>query len=417
MNLSTYNPPFGVIFISIIVGIFACTSCLTQILEAANPGAQDSFMTLIYIGTLAVIVIYVGLLQKSNPIRYNKHIVIMAILLILYRQFTVWFAGVPYTESKFFYVFTISSLMIPAITSIDTKVFLQTIMYISSLGFPYIDRMFVLDYNGAISMGSSYAFLISVTATIVYMLTYWKKENKMIKALGILASFVNLLYFIQLVTFGSRGPVFGYVCLFVFFYCAKITNDRVLFNKAKIIPVIAIAIFLVIAFMPSLMFLYEFLKGHFGIDLRFIQKFIDLAAEGDASNGRSEILDYATSRILENPLFGHGMDMFWTCIYGGYPHNFIVQAFYDMGVIIPTIFFIYLYKKLKKTFIYFNYDQFILTLILFFASVPGALFSDDLWNNGRLWLFFGCVLSNTFTYNKKLKNDEFPISFSNYSHM
>lgn len=387
-----------VILASIFAGIFASTGSLTQILINIFAGFQGSVMTLLYIAvTLAVM--WVGfILQRNKYCIYNVDVCVLALLLILYYLFTDLFVGPPFTKIHYFIVFTIVAFITPSLIAIDEKVFIRTVIYLSILGIPYINEMFTLDYNNNISMGSSYAFLFPVISTIVYFLHYFKSDNRFCKILDIIALVANALYFYMMIAFGSRGPIICILSYMVYFLLVEEKSYSIVFRKGKFIIVVILGIILLLNFLPILTFFSNFVKHNFGVNLNFIDKFIRMSYDGDMSNGRVNLLQDTINGICDNPFFGHGCDLYYLR-YSNYPHNFLLQMMYDMGIIISFIFLVFLCNRIKNhATSYYNQDKFLLIMLLLFASVPGALFSNDLWNNVVLWLFFGSVFSRTFSY-------------------
>ena len=138
-----------------------------------------------------------------------------------------------------------------------------------------------------------------------------------------------------------------------------------------------------------------------GISVNFINKFISLDQDNDITNGREIVYSMVIDDIIKNPLLGGGMDLF-DFYYPGmnYPHNFLLQILYDGGLLLFVILVIPLYRGIKRFWVSCTHDEYAVYTALFFGSVPGAMFSGNLWQNGLLWMLFGALLSNTFVYNK-----------------
>ena len=139
----------------------------------------------------------------------------------------------------------------------------------------------------------------------------------------------------------------------------------------------------------------------YDISLNVIDKFLDMGARGDMSNGRKDIDVFAWKGIWQSPILGHGIAQFERNTGIIYPHHFIIQMIYDGGfiltILVLTPIILSAINKIKKA----NHDEIICLIFLFFCSVPGALFSGDLWNSNVLWIFFGFVLSKHSIYKMK----------------
>ena len=256
-------------------------------------------------------------------------------------------------------------------------------------------------------MMRSYAFLVPVMANILYILLYYKKEHlgRVDNNLFFwLITFVNSIYFYKMLSSGSRGPFFCIVSLIIFHWAVKkYENGKLRWNLGKNLT-IGMGILAISTFFRDVMFSLSTLLHWFGIYLNVIDKFVRKAVEtGDMTNGREVIYAKCMEEIPEKPFFGHGMDLFEHNTGIVYPHNFILQIFYDGGLMLALIILLpvtwYMIKKIR----FGSYETYSMTIFLLFVSVPGALMSSDLWQNERLWLFFGAMLSTSFIYKAKRK--------------
>ena len=85
------------------------------------------------------------------------------------------------------------------------------------------------------------------------------------------------------------------------------------------------------------------------IKLDFVRK--TLKIQTDISNGRNAITEYVVENIFKSPIWGHGVS---TITYNSngmipYPHNFILQLFYDGGILlaVPVLFFVIKIERCK----------------------------------------------------------------------
>lgn len=377
-----------ILLLSILVAVFANTATVTQVLLALNLGFSGSVMTSLYVGTVVCIGFIYYFFNRKLGVRVNRGCIMIAIILLLYYLLTRIFLGAPDIEFQYFFVFCICSLLIPTITVIDNRTFFRTSVLCATPTFFASNTIFMLDYNGELNMGMSYALLMPAVMTIVYLKYFWNSEKKKIKILMLALSILSLYPVIMVFQNGSRGVVVCILFLILFIQVVKIDGYKILVNKKKLFIYFAIIIAVVSAYEYVFLLIKKLLSS-FDTNFHFIDKILNLSSSGDISNGRNDLYSITIQGIWESPFIGHGLDRFEANTHHGYPHNFILQLAYDVGVPITICILVKVFKMLKRTFEYNNKADFLLVWSLFFASVPGALFSDNLWNNRALWLFFG----------------------------
>lgn len=375
------------------------TPVINQICLAIRPLYDISYMTILYIVSLTGLLLGIALFQKGKYYRYNTVIFLMSIFFVGCYYLTKIMIGKPYTEDAFFWMFTIISLIVPAITVVDTRLLLLFIMYTSAPGVFYVNMIFTFDYNNLISMGLSYAFLIPISASICYVFTYLSRDRSLKRVLNALVVMANMIFLMYIFQFGSRGPAFSIVLLLMAFAICSIKDRTCTINKSRLVTCIVGMVVLYLFLIPIFSLLSDMLSDYFGVSLNFISKFLSLEDDSsDISNGRFNIIEIVMPRIMESPLWGHGVDQFYNDTGVNYPHNFLLQMCYDLGCVFSLIFINHVIKRIKIIFQNYNRDNVILLFFTFFSAVPGALFSNDLWNNIALWFCFGFVFSNTFCY-------------------
>ena len=391
-----------VFYFSVLIAFFCDIKALNVYLSRnVNTEAGESGpMALMYM----VSVLGIGIGYYLSSLKHLKHIPVYAvslfIWLIVFYMITLFMIAPPLTSLTFFVVFTLSSFMIPFISMVDGKVMLKTIML---LVFPVVfnlNEVFAPAkwYQDHISMGISYSFLMPVVASIVYMFCYFGKESKLEKTVSILGFSVNMVFAYYLITQGSRGPILSILLTvaFLLFFKKKPYSLGIMTVKGIYLWIGILVVSIGIFFVPLLNMVHDILSDA-GMSVNSIDKFISLNQENDLTNGREMIYAIAIADILEKPLLGWGMDLFDYYHPGtSYPHNFLLQILYDGGLLLFMILIVPLYRGTKKLWISCTHDEYAVYTVLFFGSVPGALFSDDLWKNCFLWLLFGALLSKSF---------------------
>lgn len=377
-----------VLLLSILIATFANTAVITQTLVALNIGFSGSVMTTLYVGTVLCIGVISYFYKRKLGIRVNRENVLIAIILLLYYLFTRLIVGAPSIDFQYFFVFCICSLLIPSITVIDNRTFFRTSVLCTAPTFFVSNTIFMLDYNGELNMGMSYALLTPAVMTIVYLKFFWNSERKKIKFVMLALSILSLYPVLMVFQNGSRGVVVCISLLILFMQVVRVDGHKITVKKKKFF-IYFIMMIIVVSSYQSVFILIKNLLASYDTNFHFIDKILNMKSNGDISNGRNDLYILTMKGICDSPFIGHGLDRFEANTCHNYPHNFILQLAYDTGVPITIYILVKIYKMLKRTFEYNNKADFLLVWALFFASVPGALFSDNLWNNRALWLFFG----------------------------
>lgn len=362
---------------------------------------SEGILGLLYIGTIGVLLILALLYNRRSMSRLISYPLLLSLILVIFYQFTLLFDGKPSVSIDFFFVFTIAAILIPQIMQVDAKLFVLAIMFFPSFSIFRIDLIFqsYLDWMNVISMDASYGYLVPIVANIVYLFEYFSSDSLKRKVLVTIISIINLIIFIQLFLFGSRGPLLAIFLLVAFLWTTKINNNKVVFHKRRIKFLFLMILILIISFQPILLVLNDYLSDK-GISVYAIEKIINLSQEGDISNGRSGLNEISLSGFLDSPLWGNGIARFYEKSKSSleYPHNFILQLLYDGGIILFSFVLIPAIRRLKALTNSCSHDRYVIFCTLFFASVPGALLSQDMWNIPVLWLCWGFLMSNTFVH-------------------
>lgn len=364
----------------------------------------EGIMALLYIGIVGLIVLSVMFSKTRLIVNFRTYSIFLPLYLIVYYALTNVFVAKPVISIPFFLIFTITAFLIPHITKVDAKMMLKAMMIYPFFSIFRLQSVFAstLSWKMALPMDVSYGYLVPIVANIVYLAFFFKRETFIAKIITIIFSLINLIFLIHIFLFGSRGPLLCVLLLICVLWCLNADSYGVRLNKKRLKLLSVAVVFIIIFFIPFLTFL-EGWFANMGIDVGTISKIIRLQAEeGDISNGRNYLNELTWNGIYSSPLFGHGLDQYDNNHPGeSYPHNFILQILYDGGIwlaLIMSPIFIRSVNFLKSR----TYSEYSIYLTLFFASVPGALFSQDLWNIPILWMFFGLVVSKSFVHRSNL---------------
>lgn len=392
---------WSVVLASLLVALFIDTKSVNYVLGAILSRDGEGFTTPLF-ALIAIATIFTAVVQRS---KVNLWVWLLSAFVIGFYFYTSLSIATPRVPLPFLMGFTLMGFLLPSLVRIDTRLTLRAIMTIPAIGVFWLSRVLMPEEEnelGLVSMMRSYAFLVPVMANILYFLLYYKIDRLGKSYSFWLVSLVNTVYLLKILSSGSRGPFFCIVSLIIFHWVVKKDeNGKLRWSAGKNLTV-GMAIAAVGAFFQEVMFGLSTLLHEFGIYLNVIDKFVRKAVEnGDMSNGRALIYTTCLEEIPEKPFFGHGMDLFEYYTGIVYPHNFILQIFYDGGLMLALLLLLpvvwYLIKKIR----FGSHETFSMTLFLLFVSVPGALMSSDLWQNERLWLFFGAMLSTSFIHETK----------------
>lgn len=411
MSCLSINTPKDVFAASIILGLFADIKIINLFVVAVKPSLAGSFMTMMYI-VVAVSLFYVGFFAQKNYIKHwSRGQMLVLFVAILWYVFSFLFLGPPSVGIPFFGVFVVASFLIPSVVQIDVRTLLLAMLVMPFWGILYIDRVFFDDIivYGYISMGLSYALLVPVMANLIYLLFFYDKNQTWLKkAFLIFFSACNIYYLIMMMTYGSRGPFLCIFSMILFYFVIKYKEGWGIVIYKQRMFILCVGLVLVSLFFESiLVYFSELLKGY-DISLNIIDKFLRKGEEGDMTNGREPLVNMAWNGFLNAPLIGHGTAQFERNTGGIYPHNFLLQILYDGGITLFLLILIPLGRAFMEKIKKITKDEFVILFMFFFFSVPGALFSGDLWQAYRIWLFFGAVFSANFIYESK-KHDKWVI--------
>ena len=384
---------------SILLALFIDTKILNLIILAAFPSLSGVMAAMYFVIVLVLFIIGI-FFQRRSLTKLRLSYIGICLLCILWYTMTDVFVATPSVSVPFFCIFMVAAFLIPGIIRIDMRTFLLTLLIIPSLGVMYLNRIFLNEIleEGTVSMGTCYALLIPVLGDLVYLRFYYRKESKLMKILMLFFAAIYVFYLIQMAMFGSRGPILCVVSLILSFFIIRIDDNRkISFSKGKTFIIIITLIFLISSFTAILLMLQDFLAT-FDISLNVIDKFLRLEDNGDMTNGREVLSQMAWDGIMASPIWGNGTSQFLNNTGEVYPHNFLIQMLYDGGIILTSLVLFPLIRTLTRKIRVISAEEFICLLLFFFASVPGALFSGDLWNADTLWMCFGFILSRNSFY-------------------
>lgn len=386
-----YSPQ--VVIMSLLFAFFADIKCMTSIMIAFNITPEgSSVMAMLYVFIIIMIIAVSAKNHSLQIINFGGTTVLLVFYCFLLYFLTSLFVGDSSVSLNYFLVFTIAAFCIPSIIVIDPKIVIMAIMTYPAIGIIRSSVIFAPDVNGvSISMGQSYAFITPVLASLVYLLLYFRQETSKIIGLAmIVVCLINFIYLSLLMALGSRGPLVCVIGLILFLVMIRPNYDiGVAFKKTTLVSFL-ILIMLVLVFQDVIMdSILSFSGQSFAI-----RKFITLSQSGDITNGRGILYRMSWEGFCLSPILGNGFSQFSKNTLEPYPHNSFLQVLYDGGLIFAILLYIPLLKRIVYLLKTVTMRKYSLIVLFFFAGFVGSMFSDDLWMQPMLWLFFGIVLTN-----------------------
>lgn len=392
--------PFIIVLQSLLVAFYADIKCINLILAYgySSMGENDGYMTILYASAIFMMLICT-MCGKNNILkRTSSTCVILILLLIAFYQLTLNFIGPPKTKFPMFLIMVVASILVPNMLKIDARIFIKAIMSFPAFAIFKLDEVFAfqVDWKNTISMDVSYAFLVPICATITYMCLYYREDKKWDKVFTSVLCVINMMYFAKILQYGSRGPILCVLLMIAFLYLIKPSKSLGVREKKNLVMILISGLIVLYFSFYSLLSAINFVSELYGVNLHFVDKLIELSSEGDITNGRDMINNITISGIIDNPIFGHGLDRFDANTGMLYPHNIVLQLLYDGGIVLFSCLVIPLVKSISNLFKTCTIGEYAVFTVLFFSSLPGAFFSGNLWNLARVWLFLGFMLSRSF---------------------
>ena len=365
---------------------------------------SEGTMNVIYPMVIGAIILTVLLQPNKIASKKNTYAFFVLLYILAFYYFTIFFLGTPRISFVMFLALSVFAFTIPLICRIDAKILIKGIMFYPFFAVTRMDRVFpmVTEWQNFMDMDASYSFLVPVTANVVYLFFFFKEEKVVGRIVTVLLSICNLLFSFKILIHGSRGVVLSLFLLFLFLFIVQInkSNKGVEVHKGRLRSASVALLIIATSYISFFTFLYKYLERVFGVTFYAIEKVARMGAEGDLDNGRNAIGKVAIEGFFDQPIFGHGIDRFTDVTGMNYPHNFVLQLLFDGGLVLFFIllvpFVLSIYRFLKQC----KREEFVVFCTLFFASVPGAFFSQDLWNMPVLWMTFGFCLSHGFVISK-----------------
>ena len=382
MEKRNYIPSFLIAYLLSLGGLNRVLSIAT------NKG--DGIMMLNLIPVAGLLGLHFLTSDKGRDLNMNKK----ALLFVYYIVSIIVVYKYAFRYSTFTYTEALVYVFIPIYISfykIDVEKILKYMIFFSVLVVPVSGDFFKNIGRGyeTIGMSTSYNILPFVIAAALHFWYYRKKAGFFLK-LGYAA---NIYYLIQVVVYGNRGPIVSLFVFGVLLFLHKFDEEGNM-NKTTTKTIVAtlvvgiIVIVLINNFEDVLYGLYNSFKS-IGIELAPLRKSIRKLENGDLTNGRGWVFNFAIDGIRNHYLVGNGIGtIYHNSFYRiPYPHNMFLQIWYDLGAFI-SLPLLYLIGKAAIVTVFkpsVKKNYIILMILLFTISIPRLCYSAEIWVNIPFW--------------------------------
>jgi len=352
----------------------------------------------INIGVICVIAA-LNIKQIIN-ISVRSKVILFTVFIIAYYLMTDMLSYSSLPNNEFYFYFLAASFF--GVFKCDVEKVLRYIMYISLLAIPFHNDILgkISDFgSGAlIDMGRSFSMFPVFFAGIIHFF-FFRRQGKIFDKICYI---FNSFFLLEIILGGTRSIVLTAAITVFCLYLKNWGVDKKTKKMTLRLFVVMIAVALIYShFYQILDWLNEQLLS-FDIEANFIQKILRLKKEGDVSNGRDSITEYTLKAINESPFWGHGIStIFYNSNYRiNYPHNFILQLFYDGGLLLAIPVLKILYTAIHDAFNGENRKRSTFLLYMLLICVPKMFFSTDMWGNAPFWLMIAYTLQHVSRQSK-----------------
>ncbi|MCJ7840675.1 O-antigen ligase family protein [Lederbergia sp. NSJ-179] len=406
--------------ISLMIAFFLTGGFTAKIF--ASLGIIEEGMVPVILIIVLLIAYIANFLHRNTSYNLNKNNIIIVYLLTILLLINVSVKGLDSFSFKYlidFFAFGLIGYLL-ILLPFNPKKVIFFVMIIGNL--IIINPSALLDfavegyYYERLTMGTTYALIPSISATIIY---FFFLKNKRFKIVQLISYLSNFYLFYLVLTKGNRGAVLTIIILLLLVIYIKISK-MLKGKKLLLLPIIYSLIITTVVFfiLNSAKILYKIygLLQEQGIEVAAIIKTVNMLEKNGfigVLNARDVVYERAFTMISNSPIIGNGIGSYGDDTYVSfpYPHNLFLQLFVEGGLlfIIPStfIFIIILYLLLKpwndneqKS----DWRYFI--LFLFILCIPRLMISSYFWRDQSFWLliFISLMYIQKFKLFKKMKS-------------
>lgn len=349
---------------------------------------------------VVITLLYIISMFKSRKMEINSNILIIIFYLMMFFIVSLFFQNFNNITIGIFINFAYYGVLSMLIVSqeLSTKYVLKYIILLSLLSLinlnEFITNSRLSDTSNVVIMGYSYSFLPSVVASAIFSI-YYRKGRDYLTLFGVCFN-VYLLW--MLFTGGTRGAVLALIFGTLLLLSSQFREGT---HKTYnwILWIAVICGMLTLNFFNEIIEALYSLTSNVGLSINLINKTFIKSQASDVLNGRDMLYPLAIQGFQESPIWGQGIGNF-NILYGGYPHNFILQLLFEGGLLLasPIVFVItigFLWFLRRKSN---NLDISMLIILFSTVAIPRLFVSANLWNTQSFWLLYGIVAAKLLTY-------------------
>lgn len=246
--------------------------------------------------------------------------------------------------------------------------------------------------DSGITMGISYAILPVFLSSVVVLFCY-----KDFRIWSLTCTVLSLYIYIRVSPRGVWLSIL-FFAFFLFMYLLtrnKPKQKQLLIRALLMVLVLCVVILFVNNLYEVVVWLNNFLKNTLHISISALNKIIFYYKKNDLINGRGELWETGIAYIQASPIIGSGIGYFENFHDGAHPHNILIQAMCERGIIY-TGFLLLVALKAVKTLLMPNtsitLERYGYLAVITTAGVFMLFYSSSVWLWVPFWYFLGYVL-------------------------
>lgn len=311
---------------------------------------------------LSIILILCLFVFKNNKITYSRYFVrSIFVLLLFYIWMVITLLFTPSRSYSFlkasFFLINIIAFGIPLFyTKLNVKFFLQSFVLVSIVcGLFYLPFQFLYQIGEMSSIvdettSSIHTMYLSIGELLGLSFIFCVTQDRLWES-KLIQSLITFICIVVLVLLGARGPLLFALLLVLLFFLFS--------NKIKISSILNVSFFLrIVLGLLILVVLYFKNQEYFDVLIeRTVSRFLVLGEDSNSNSSALARVNYfniSIEHIFKNPfvfLFGNGIGSFGILVLKedirAYPHNILLEVFFEFGLIGLAIFISWIIYSLK----------------------------------------------------------------------
>lgn len=280
----------------------------------------------------------------------------------------------------------------------ETKKVLDYCVYLSLFTIFGGNNFFSLQYSfmNQADMGYIYPIIASLIPVLFHARYFWRSA----KWYTYVCYAYNLYLLGRTLMTGNRGAILSLMlCAFVLVFYSINKDGSIKRQTVKHSIYIIAAGIIIFAILNNplsvIRWCTSFCERFLGSVPSFFIKMERYIGFGDISNGRDVVFDYVYSGIKKSPWIGNGIGTFsdYTGGVSPYPHNYIFQFIYEIGILFAIVpIGLSIQGLVRVCLAKFNdYNEYIFMAVLVMQVFPKLLLSADPWLGTAIWMLIAYV--------------------------